>query len=152
MTGRSFVNELFNTTNGIFILLGIICVIGLVLWLLQLAIDHFEANNWMLANFGDKVGSLFSLIVFFGVMIKMNEQTFDIESFCLMNNKEYICQKNKTLLRYNPENINCSAIYDSASNDTSNEMLHYDGYSGFIKIDYSPGTDFTRCTHSCIES
>ena len=150
MAGKSFVEEFLDTSHGFIILIGFICFIGLLLFVLQVAIDHLETNHW-LANFGDKAGNIVSLIVFLGVMIKMNEQTFDIRSFCLMNNKEYICQKNWTTLQYNPENINCSSIYDNASNATSNVMFHYDGYSGFIKIDFSSDTDLTRGNHCRID-
>ena len=124
--------------------MGVLCLIALLLYLMQLAIDHLKNNNWWLAKFGGTAGNLVSSIIFFGVMIKLNEHTFDVNSFCLMNNKESICQYNWPLLGYSPDDIDCSAIYNSASNDTSNVMVHYDGYSGFIKINYSSETDFKK--------
>ena len=150
MAGKSFGNELLDTPNGFTIFIGILGLIGLLLFLLHVAMDYL-ASNRLFENFGDKAGNIFCLIVFLGVMIKMNEQTLDIHSFCLMNNDESICQTNWTLLKYDPRNINCSAIYDGASNETSNVMVHYDGYSGFIKVNYSSETDFTRCSDSRIE-
>ena len=138
-------NELLDTPNGLTIVIGVLCLIALLLCLLQmsnnLAINDFETN------LGGTAGNIISLIVFLGVMIKLNQQTFDIQSFCLMNNNETICQKNLPLLGYNPENIKCSAIYNSATNDTSIVMVHYDGYSGFIKMNYSSGTDFKSCSY-----
>ena len=124
--------------------MGVLCLIALLLCLLQLAINRLENNNWWLANFGGTAGNLVSLIVFLGMMIKLNQHTFDVKTFCLMNNNETICQNNYTLLGYNPEDIDCFAIYNSASNDTSNVMVHYDGYSGFIKMNYSSETDFKK--------
>ena len=63
-----------------------------------------------------------------------------------MNNKESICQNNLKLLGYDPKNIDCSAIYNNASDYSSKVMVHYDGYSGFIKIDLDTSeTDFERC-------
>lgn len=144
---QTFVNELLDTPNGFIILMGVLCSIAFSLWLLQLTINHFESTNWWFANLGGTAGNIVSLIVFLSVMIKLNEHTFDIKSFCLMNSNESICRNKWPLLEYDPENIDCSAIYKSASNNTSNVMAHYDGYSGFIKIDQSQDTDFTRCRY-----
>ena len=135
---------MLNTPNGFTILVAVLCLIALLLCLLQLAIHHFENNNWILTNFGDTAGNLVSLIVFLGVMIKFNQHTFDVKSFCLMNNNESICQNKRPFLGYDPKDIDCSAIYNSASNNTSNVMVHYDGYSGFIKMNYSSGTDLKK--------
>ena len=143
MAGQSFVNQLLGTPNGFNILIGVMCLIGILLCLLQWAIEHFENYNFWYANLGNTAGNIVSLIIFLAIMITLNKHTFDIKSFCLMNNKESICQNNLKLLGYDPKNIHCSAIYNNASNSSSKVMVHYDGYSGFIKIDLDTSeTDF----------
>ena len=101
VTASTYVNELLNTSNGFTILMGVLCLIALLLYLLQLAINHLENNNWWLANFGGTAENLVSLIVFLGGMIKLNHHTFDVKSFCLMNNNETLCRNKYTLLGYN---------------------------------------------------
>ena len=146
LAGPSFVNELLDTPNGFNILMGVICLIGVLLCLLQWTIDYFQASNWWLASFGNTAGNIVSLIIFLVMMITLNKHTFDIQSFCLMNNNESVCQNDQKLIRYSPRNIHCSAIYDNESNRSSKVMVHYDGYSGFVKIDLNTSeTDFTRC-------
>ena len=136
---EDYLSPIFGQSNALTIVVGSICAMGVVLILLRIANDYFRENNTSVTRKDDIIGLLVATALF-GVMIfALNIKTVKLESFCLMNSNEFICQKKWHRLDYNKSQIDCLEVY-GINGHKKNGEARFDNFSGFLNITQA-GTD-----------
>ena len=134
---QNYLNDIFGRTFQFFILLLSILLVAVLMVFIRAFIDYFHDYNMIMSGYDDQIGILFGVVIFLSMLISLNWKSIDLQSFCLMNSGEQLCQENSM-----KNNIHCLNIYGLDQTNTStnridnqtNVMARFDGFSGFFNI------------------
>ncbi len=124
--------DYFSTKLSISSVLPLIVVALLVLIAIS-AVASFVIRDYPSGSHSDQnnlFGDLFSSLLFLVIICLLSFQTFNPESFCLMNPRERMC---------NPYRESLSCAHTHNLNITTQMGNYYDGYAGFFQKNTDKG-------------